>query len=280
MDRRKRIGPDSLKNIRLICTDVDGTLVEEGQKTLNPEYYKEIRRLTDKGIRFVMISGRPYESLRELMASVLNRVILIHDNGAVVRYGDDILSLETIAWDYMWELLMDTKEMEGCCAYASSLDGFYASKEDRTFCQLLRENYYVRVVEVEKLPEDIPKEAKILSLGIYHPQNALKAAGEAFVKKWSVHPEVFAVAAGEMWMNFGQRSINKGTSLMKVLKEQGIGPEEVIAFGDNHNDEEMLRSIPCSVAVGNAREEIKELCRYLTDKNTNDGVLQVLRMIV
>ena len=41
-----------LSKIKLVCSDIDGTLVEEGKKGLNPEYYDEIRRLKEKGIMF------------------------------------------------------------------------------------------------------------------------------------------------------------------------------------------------------------------------------------
>ena len=39
---------EMLNKIKLVCSDVDGTLVEEGKGGLNPEYYDEIRRLKEK----------------------------------------------------------------------------------------------------------------------------------------------------------------------------------------------------------------------------------------
>jgi hydroxymethylpyrimidine pyrophosphatase-like HAD family hydrolase len=48
--------------------------------------------------------------------------------------------------------------------------------------------------------------------------------------------------------------------------------EDIIAFGDNYNDIEMLENVGCGVAVKNAREEVKAISNYVTLKNTDDGV--------
>ena len=52
--------------IKLIATDVDGTLVKDGTMTINPEYMTVIRKLTEMGITFVVCSGRQYDSERKL----------------------------------------------------------------------------------------------------------------------------------------------------------------------------------------------------------------------
>ena len=44
--------------IKLIVSDIDGTLVRDGENTLNPEYYKEILRLREKGIQIGRASCR------------------------------------------------------------------------------------------------------------------------------------------------------------------------------------------------------------------------------
>ena len=69
-----------LKNIKLVCSDVDGTLVAEGKGGLNPEYYREIKRLKEKGINFAVVSGRSYEASRPLFEPVADDIIFINDN--------------------------------------------------------------------------------------------------------------------------------------------------------------------------------------------------------
>ena len=59
----------------------------------------------------------------------------------------------------------------------------------------------------------------------------------------------------------------------------GYKPEEVMAIGDNMNDIGMLTEVQNSVAIGNARQEVKDICKYIADTNANDGVLQILRKL-
>lgn len=268
-----------LKKIKLVCSDVDGTLVEEGKGNLNPEYYEQIRRLKAKGIRFVVISGRSYESARPLFEPVLEDVLFINDNGAVIHYRDEVMRSHTFTGQLVQEIVKDMEARPGCATYVSALTGSYAWKENQSFCELLRRDFQLEVKEIERMPEDIPSDASVMSFGLYHPKDAVQAAGEAFIQKWNAHPEVEVVSAGKMWLNLCQRGIHKGSALAEVMAQYGISKEQVIAFGDNMNDYGMLSLIPASVAIGNARSEIKEICRYVADTNVNDGVLQILRRL-
>ena len=52
--------------IKLIASDIDGTLVKDGTLAIDGEYMEVIGRLIDKGIVFVACSGRQYRSERKL----------------------------------------------------------------------------------------------------------------------------------------------------------------------------------------------------------------------
>ena len=52
--------------IKLVVTDIDGTLLPEGTDQLNPELFEVIRTLKKKGIQFAVGSGRQYMSMRYL----------------------------------------------------------------------------------------------------------------------------------------------------------------------------------------------------------------------
>jgi hypothetical protein len=99
------------------------------------------------------------------------------------------------------------------------------------------------------------------------------------LEKWSNHPQVETMCAGNMWLNICQRKVNKGTALLELIDSLGIKKEEVMAFGDNMNDYGMLSAIPNSVAIGSARQEIKDICSMVADTQENDGVLKVLRTL-
>ncbi len=74
---------------------------------------------------------------------------------------------------------------------------------------------------------------------------------------------------------FVKYGVNKGTALSKILNRLLIKPSEVLAFGDNLNDKEMLKLIPKSYAAGNAKNEIKQICRYET-QNVCETVFNII----
>ena len=56
--------------IKLIATDVDGTLVKDGTLLIDPEYMTVVSRLVDQGIYFVVCSGRQFSSEQKLFAPI------------------------------------------------------------------------------------------------------------------------------------------------------------------------------------------------------------------
>ena len=68
--------------IRLIATDVDGTIAADGSCEINPEYYTVIRELRALGIQVAAASGRQKDSLLDLFAPVKEKIFYISNNGA------------------------------------------------------------------------------------------------------------------------------------------------------------------------------------------------------
>ena len=109
--------------------------------------------------------------------------------------------------------------------------------------------------------------------------NKPRVDGKEYIDKWNQHEMIQAVPGGQYWFNIIQKNIDKGVALRELMEMYNIAPEEVIAIGDNMNDMGMLTCIPNSVAIGNAREEVKAVCKYVADTNANDGVLQILKKL-
>lgn len=270
---------EMLRKIKLVCSDVDGTLVEEGKGGLNPEYYDEIRRLKEKGIMFAVVSGRSYEGSAHLFEPVINDVIFINDNGAVLRYQGKIIKSHSIPDDLIKEIISDLKEELKPVTYISALTGSYAWAGNQEFCELLRTDFNLTVKELEHMPESLPEGAGVMSMGVFDTVDAEKAVGKEYIDKWNQHEMIQAVPGGLYWFNIIQKNVDKGVALKELMDMYHLAKEEVIAIGDNMNDMGMLTCVPNSVAIGNARQEVKDVCKYIADTNANDGVLQILKML-
>lgn len=89
--------------IKLIATDIDGTLVKDGTLMINPEYMTVIEQLTQKGILFVVCSGRQFSSEKKLFASIKDKLLYISDGGTVVRTPNEILKTYPMS-DELWKI--------------------------------------------------------------------------------------------------------------------------------------------------------------------------------
>ena len=63
--------------IRLIVTDVDGTLVEDGSPNINPKLFETILKLREKGIQFAVASGRPWASVERTFDPVKKKCFIL-----------------------------------------------------------------------------------------------------------------------------------------------------------------------------------------------------------
>ncbi len=74
--------------------------------------------------------------------------------------------------------------------------------------------------------------------------------------------------------------LNRGNALRIIASDLAIKPEEIVAFGDNHNDIGMLRLAGLGVAMGNAHEEVKAVADYVTGSNTEEGVAAAIEELI
>lgn len=82
--------------IKLIATDIDGTLVEDSTLQIDPEYMTVIDKLIRKGIHMVVCSGRQFVSEQKLFAPIRDKLLYITDGGTVVRTPKEILQVSTM----------------------------------------------------------------------------------------------------------------------------------------------------------------------------------------
>ena len=64
----------------------------------------------------------------------------------------------------------------------------------------------------------------------------------------------------------------KGNAVAAVLRHYGFSKDEAIAFGDGHNDIEMLEAVGIGVAMGNAKDEVKAKADFVCQSVENDGI--------
>ena len=81
-------------------------------------------------------------------------------------------------------------------------------------------------------------------------------------------------------LEIGGATTSKAEALRELERILGVRPEEMMAVGDSPNDVAMMKLAGLPVAVGNAKNEVKAVARYVTATNHEDGVAQAVRKFV
>ena len=83
----------------------------------------------------------------------------------------------------------------------------------------------------------------------------------------------------ETYIEISHKNISKKTAIDVVLEHcyPSLSMANVVAFGDNYNDIEMLKAVGLGVAVGNANYDVLKVAKVITDTNINDGVAKAIK---
>lgn len=265
--------------IKLVCTDIDGTLVEDGTDKINPEIFDVILKLKEKGIMFAAASGRQYNSMKALFAPVAHDIIFIAEGGNLVMCRDEVMAISQMDRFIVQELVQDIEAIPGCNVLLCGPEEGYAKSDAKELINLLTNGYHYNMKVVDDLNTVLDQ--KIIKVSLFQKDgNADEVAEVGLFPKWGKGRGIELVCAGTMWMDCINVDSNKGTAIEQIQKIMKIFPSETMAFGDNLNDMHMLLRAEHSYAVGNAREEVKEAAKHIADTNVNDGVLKELKKLL
>ena len=253
--------------IRLIASDIDGTLLPSGEQTIPAEIFEEIGRLERKGILFCPASGRQYTSMRRLFAPVADKVPFLCENGAVVLgpgHPGPVLGKSVMDRAQALSLCREIHAHPAFEVLISGIDTSYLCPKGGEILPVMRGqgNNIALLARPEDVPEDIVK------VSAFCPQGTREA--EAALSRWT---GVFhAAVAGEEWLDF--TLADKGTGLTQLCAALGIALDEVMAFGDNFNDTAMLSIAGRPWIMEGADPALKE--RFPTHCRNVADVLQTI----
>lgn len=99
----------------------------------------------------------------------------------------------------------------------------------------------------------------------------------AAVLRSNYENEIHVYPSKSTYLEIAPRSISKASALELLLKKKfGISLANVMSFGDNFNDVEMIRQSGIGIALGNAKDAVKEVAQETTLSNIEDGVAVAL----
>ena len=265
--------------IKIIATDMDGTLLDpRGQLDL-PRLEKILDQLDQRDIRFVIATGNEIHRMRELLGHLAERVVLVVANGARIFENNKLIQAQT--WDdaMVGKALVHFKGRE--CRDQFVVTGMKGGfvKKGTVFTDLEKfmtpemiEKFYQRMNFVEEFQSDLFGGVLKMSMvvGKERSSSVLQEINDLF------DGHVRAVSSGYGCIDILQAGVHKAWGLEKLLKRWNLQSEQIMAFGDSENDVEMLELAGIAYAMENADDEAKAVATDLAPANSQGGVYQVL----
>ncbi len=262
-----------MTDIRLIAVDMDGTLLD-GDGSIPETLWPLLDDLHDRGILFAPASGRQLATLQASFTGVpADEMIYIAENGAYVVHGNDELSSDELASDFVARLVARLRGLAGgghdigvvVCgkrsAYIERADAAFHAEADR----------YYRKLQV--VPDLLETDDQVLKVAVFDFANAERTAPE--LDAFRVGHQV--VVSGKHWIDVMNQGVNKGVALERLQRALGIDRAQTVAFGDYLNDLELLDAAGHSYAMANAHPEVLARARFRSPANTEHGVITTIR---
>jgi Cof subfamily protein (haloacid dehalogenase superfamily) len=266
--------------IKLIALDLDGTTLNSKGR-LTERTRNVLEKAISKGINVVVATGRCYSALPEEIVRICGIQYALTSNGAQIkdlRSGETLMnncmdpfSVEESAdvlrrYDYMTEVFTEGK------AYIEKKNYDEIAGGGITY------RYRDYVLRTRNPVEDamgfmIEHKHAIENINIFFDDQEDKK------RMWHVLSEISNVTVTSSLDNnweLGGANTSKAAALEELCRVLDVHKKEIMACGDSLNDKDMLMEAGIPVAVGNAKDVIKEIASYITGTNNEDGVAEAI----
>ena len=265
-------------DIKVIATDMDGTLLDSRGQLDLPRLEKILNRLDQRG-RFVIATGNEVHRMRQLLGHLAERVVLVVANGARIFEHNKLLQAQT--WDdAMVDRVLGHFKGRECQDQfvVTGMNGGFVKKGtiftelDKFMTSEMIEKLYQRMHFVDEFDSSLF--GGVLKMSMVVGEERLSSVLEEINDLFD--GRVRAVSSGYGCIDILQAGIHKAWGLEELLKRWDLNPQQIMAFGDSENDVEMLEMAGIAYAMENADDKAKAVATALAPANSQGGVYQVL----
>lgn len=258
--------------IKLIATDMDGTLLDDNKK-FSDEFFEIHEKLTEKGIHFLVASGRQYYNILEYFKDLKSNLIIMAENGSIVMENGEELFSRCLTKKDAIKLVKEGRAISSANVILCGKKSAYVESKNIDFL-IEVEKYYKKYEIVRDLTEIDDEILKVTVCDLTGAEKNTYPHYQKFERDYQV------AVSGEIWVDIVDKKINKGIALKRLREKLGIHSSEVMVFGDYLNDYEMMKEGEYSFAMKNAHPKLKEVAKYEAKSNNESGVLESIKSYV
>ncbi|MCF6297548.1 MAG: Cof-type HAD-IIB family hydrolase [Flavobacteriaceae bacterium] len=256
--------------IKLICSDIDGTLLNKDRE-LSLRTILAIKSFSP--IPFILISSRMPKAMVHLQEdlNIINSPLIAYNGGLIIHNNKvlhtteiDIDTIKSIT-DFCKKTKIHTSLYHNDEWFVPQMD-YWAKREENNTKGKTQVNAIKKTIEKWKI--ESKGAHKIMCMGDENEIDNLVN----FLKK--DNNKVIGYRSKPTYLEISHKNISKKTAIETLLhlKYPNIKLENVLAFGDNYNDIEMLKHVGLGVAVQNAKDKVLAIADDVTLHNKEDGV--------
>lgn len=266
-------------NKKILVLDIDGTLATS-TKDISPETKKKLIMIQEMGHVVMLASGRPVPGMlryaKELEFEKFGGYLLSFNGGCIINCKTgDIVHQDILPGDMIPKL--HAFAMENNCGLLTYNDGVVLSATDM-------DEYIEIETRINAMPfKKVENFVEYVDFNVYKClMTAPPAEAEQHVVALQEHfaDQLTVFRSEPFFIEIMPKNIDKSTSLARMLDIIGMKREDAICCGDGYNDLTMISYAGVGVAMGNARDEVKEVADYITKSNDEDGLVEVIEKFI
>jgi hypothetical protein len=251
----------------LLFFDVDGTLIADNHQ-LVASVKPAMEMAKKNGHQIIINTGRTLCNIDHRLDELPTDGWILGCGTRIVYHGETLQSME-----YSPEKSLLLREVFRKLKVATVYEcdtGMYFDSDGAThpaverFCRYAEQHGIAR-----KIAENDP-EFRAVKMFCFPKGKRTISETERETKKIGM-PYIGIDRRPEGW-EMVPAGFSKGTGVAALREKLGYDINDCFAFGDSRNDTTMLQSVAYSVAMGNAPDDVKTICSYVTDRPENDGI--------
>ena len=248
-------------DIKIIFTDIDGTLYSHKKKEVPASAIDAIHKLREKGIKVFLCSGRNRYLIRK--SGVLDYIIpdgMVTMNGANAVIGDQTIYRYPIPSPVVDKMILFAKRLRFGLTLIEESEGHINMIDERVI--QAHEKYNTRFPQPRTFPDHYDRVVyqMIAFCDKFDEELFLPHLQDCKSARWD-----------EYAVDIMPKDSDKAKGILSVLEYYGYEPGNALVLGDALNDIEMMQFAGASIAMGNAREETKKAADFVTADIDDDG---------
>jgi hypothetical protein len=270
--------------IRLIAIDIDGTLLDSrGQ--LPSSNRDAIREALKSGIEVMLVTGRSFHHARPIGAALSDRLPLIVSNGALMKQQNgETLHRNLLDPAVTRAIIVKIRESRSGAALIFDREGpTQYLFEGIDWQHPNRRRYYEKnqrfMTERSPLENSLTESPVQLAFtgGVEEMRQLADVVRGLDISKRIAVTLTEYEARDFSLLDITNKGCSKGSMLSTWLNQSGVDSQDVMAVGDNLNDQDMLALVGHPVVMGNAVDSLKTFGWPMTDRNDENGLAVAIR---